>query len=47
MFFPHLIALKILHEYIPATVNDEVQGMDFLCNVHGESIWLSGQQGHI
>ena len=42
-----LSALKIFHEYIPATVSDEVQGMDFLCNVHGESVWLSGQQGHI
>ena len=42
-----LKCLKTLHEYILATVSDEVQGMDFLCNVHGESVWLSGQQGHI
>ena len=47
VLLPHLSALKILHEYIPATVSNEIQGMDFLWKVHGESVWLDGQQGHI
>ena len=45
--FPHKIALKILHEYIPAIVSDGIQGMDFLCDVQGERVWLSSQQSHI